>query len=109
MCVNSLQPLTQQGSAWLSQEGGDLHTTLCSQGNGSCLGTSLRYLTAAQINVLYAVIRIYLIFFFFQFFWCFFFFQEQNMTVTGGLAWWKDFVMVACYNFIDQQEQVRIK
>lgn len=31
------------------------------------------------------------------------------MTVTGGLAWWKDFVMVACYNFIDQQEQVRIK
>lgn len=39
----------------------------------------------------------------------FFFLQEQNMTVTGGLAWWKDFVMVACYNFIDQQEQVRTK
>lgn len=35
--------------------------------------------------------------------------QEQNMTVTGGLAWWKDFVVVACYNFIDQQEQVREK
>uniref|UniRef100_A0A674PMS1 Protein RIC1 homolog n=1 Tax=Takifugu rubripes TaxID=31033 RepID=A0A674PMS1_TAKRU len=34
--------------------------------------------------------------------------QEQNMTVTGGLAWWKDFVMVACYNFIDQQEQLRL-
>lgn len=31
------------------------------------------------------------------------------MTVTGGLAWWKDFVVVACYNFIDQQEQVRLK
>lgn len=29
------------------------------------------------------------------------------MTVTGGLAWWNDFVVVACYNFIDQQEQVR--
>lgn len=28
------------------------------------------------------------------------------MTVTGGLAWWKDFVVVACYNFTDQQEQV---
>lgn len=28
------------------------------------------------------------------------------MTVTGGLAWWNDFVVVACYNFIDQQEQV---
>uniref|UniRef100_A0A8C2WRC9 Protein RIC1 homolog n=1 Tax=Cyclopterus lumpus TaxID=8103 RepID=A0A8C2WRC9_CYCLU len=34
--------------------------------------------------------------------------QEQNMTVTGGLAWWKDFVVVACYNFIDQQEQLRL-
>uniref|UniRef100_A0A8C9Z824 Protein RIC1 homolog n=1 Tax=Sander lucioperca TaxID=283035 RepID=A0A8C9Z824_SANLU len=34
--------------------------------------------------------------------------REQNMTVTGGLAWWKDFVVVACYNFIDQQEQLRL-
>ncbi|CAJ1070218.1 guanine nucleotide exchange factor subunit RIC1 [Xyrichtys novacula] len=34
--------------------------------------------------------------------------QEQNMTVTGGLAWWKDFVVVACYNFTDQQEQLRL-
>ncbi|XP_057674804.1 guanine nucleotide exchange factor subunit RIC1 isoform X2 [Corythoichthys intestinalis] len=34
--------------------------------------------------------------------------QEQNMTVTGGLAWWDDFVVVACYNFIDQQEQLRL-
>lgn len=31
------------------------------------------------------------------------------MTVTGGLAWWNDFVVVACYNFTDQQEQVRPK
>ncbi|XP_053706628.1 guanine nucleotide exchange factor subunit RIC1 [Synchiropus splendidus] len=34
--------------------------------------------------------------------------QEQNMTVTGGLAWWSDYVVVACYNFIDQQEQLRL-
>ncbi|KAK2888274.1 guanine nucleotide exchange factor subunit RIC1 isoform X1 [Channa argus] len=34
--------------------------------------------------------------------------QEQNITVTGGLAWWNDFVVVACYNFIDQQEQLRL-
>ncbi|XP_075900914.1 guanine nucleotide exchange factor subunit RIC1 [Nelusetta ayraudi] len=34
--------------------------------------------------------------------------QEQNMTVTGGLAWWNDFVVVACYNFADQQEQLRL-
>ncbi|XP_024155255.1 guanine nucleotide exchange factor subunit RIC1 isoform X3 [Oryzias melastigma] len=32
----------------------------------------------------------------------------QNMTVTGGLAWWNDFVVVACYNFTDQQEQLRL-
>uniref|UniRef100_A0A665VYX6 Protein RIC1 homolog n=1 Tax=Echeneis naucrates TaxID=173247 RepID=A0A665VYX6_ECHNA len=34
--------------------------------------------------------------------------QEQNMMVTGGLAWWNDFVVVACYNFTDQQEQLRL-
>ncbi|KAM3873794.1 guanine nucleotide exchange factor subunit RIC1 [Diretmus argenteus] len=34
--------------------------------------------------------------------------QEQNMTVTGGLAWWNDFVVLACYNFIDQQEELRL-
>ncbi|XP_029921999.1 LOW QUALITY PROTEIN: guanine nucleotide exchange factor subunit RIC1 [Myripristis murdjan] len=34
--------------------------------------------------------------------------QEQNMTVTGGLAWWNDFVVVACYNFIHQQEELRL-
>ncbi|KAA0719666.1 RAB6A-GEF complex partner protein 1 [Triplophysa tibetana] len=34
--------------------------------------------------------------------------QEQNMTVTGGLAWWKDFIVVACYNYIDQQEELRL-
>ncbi|RXN13604.1 RAB6A-GEF complex partner 1 [Labeo rohita] len=33
--------------------------------------------------------------------------QEQNMTVTGGLAWWNDFVVIACYNFIEQQEEAR--
>ncbi|XP_029108602.1 guanine nucleotide exchange factor subunit RIC1 isoform X2 [Scleropages formosus] len=34
--------------------------------------------------------------------------QEQNMTVTGGLVWWNDFIVVACYNFIDQQEELRL-
>ncbi|XP_062868296.1 guanine nucleotide exchange factor subunit RIC1 [Trichomycterus rosablanca] len=33
--------------------------------------------------------------------------QEQSMAVTGGLTWWNDFVVVACYNFIDQQEELR--
>ncbi|XP_059381392.1 guanine nucleotide exchange factor subunit RIC1-like [Carassius carassius] len=34
--------------------------------------------------------------------------QEQNMTVTGGLTWWEDFVVLACYNFIDRQEELRL-
>ncbi|KAF5894660.1 RAB6A-GEF complex partner protein 1 isoform X2, partial [Clarias magur] len=34
--------------------------------------------------------------------------QEQSMTVTGGLTWWNNFVVVACYNFIDQQEELRL-
>lgn len=56
VCANSLQPLTQQGSAWLSQGGEGLHITPCSQENGNCLGTSHRYVTllveaAAPTNV----------------------------------------------------------
>ena len=34
-------------------------------------------------------------------------FQEQNMMVTGGLAWWNDFIVLACYNLNDHQEEVR--
>ncbi|XP_062905255.1 guanine nucleotide exchange factor subunit RIC1 isoform X1 [Mobula hypostoma] len=34
--------------------------------------------------------------------------QEQNMAVTGGLAWWNDFIVLACYNLIDQQEELRL-
>lgn len=29
------------------------------------------------------------------------------MTVTGGLAWWDDFIVLACYNINDHQEEVR--
>ncbi|KFP85457.1 Protein RIC1, partial [Apaloderma vittatum] len=34
--------------------------------------------------------------------------QEQNMMVTGGLAWWNDFIVLACFNLNDHQEEVRI-
>ncbi|XP_038660175.1 guanine nucleotide exchange factor subunit RIC1 isoform X1 [Scyliorhinus canicula] len=34
--------------------------------------------------------------------------QEQNMAVTGGLAWWNDFIVLACYNLIDHQEELRL-
>ncbi|XP_038625417.1 guanine nucleotide exchange factor subunit RIC1 isoform X2 [Tachyglossus aculeatus] len=34
--------------------------------------------------------------------------QEQNMIVTGGLAWWNDFIVLACYNLHDRQEELRV-
>ncbi|XP_036186976.1 guanine nucleotide exchange factor subunit RIC1 isoform X5 [Myotis myotis] len=34
--------------------------------------------------------------------------QEQNMIVTGGLAWWNDFIVLACYNISDRQEELRV-
>ncbi|XP_044128870.1 LOW QUALITY PROTEIN: guanine nucleotide exchange factor subunit RIC1 [Bufo gargarizans] len=34
--------------------------------------------------------------------------QEQNMMVTGGLAWWNDFIVLACYNLNDRQEELRV-
>lgn len=30
------------------------------------------------------------------------------MMVTGGLAWWNDFIVLACYNLNDRQEEVSI-
>lgn len=29
------------------------------------------------------------------------------MIVTGGLAWWNDFIVLACYNLNDHQEEVK--
>ncbi|KAM4708867.1 guanine nucleotide exchange factor subunit RIC1 isoform 2-T2 [Discoglossus pictus] len=34
--------------------------------------------------------------------------QEQNMMVTGGLGWWNDFIVLACYNLHDHQEELRV-
>uniref|UniRef100_A0A673VFU1 Guanine nucleotide exchange factor subunit RIC1 n=1 Tax=Suricata suricatta TaxID=37032 RepID=A0A673VFU1_SURSU len=34
--------------------------------------------------------------------------REQNMIVTGGLAWWNDFIVLACYNISDHQEELRV-
>ncbi|XP_052775619.1 guanine nucleotide exchange factor subunit RIC1-like [Mya arenaria] len=33
--------------------------------------------------------------------------QERDMVVSGGMAWWKDFLCVACYNIIGQRDEVR--
>ncbi|XP_030049655.1 guanine nucleotide exchange factor subunit RIC1 isoform X3 [Microcaecilia unicolor] len=34
--------------------------------------------------------------------------QEQSMIVTGGLAWWNDFIVLACYNLNDHDEELRV-
>ncbi|KAF6126944.1 RIC1-like protein, RAB6A GEF complex partner 1 [Phyllostomus discolor] len=34
--------------------------------------------------------------------------REQTMIVTGGLAWWNDFIVLACYNISDHQEELRV-
>ena len=33
--------------------------------------------------------------------------QERDMMVTGGLAWWKDFICAACFNLLDQRDEIR--
>jgi hypothetical protein len=32
--------------------------------------------------------------------------KEKDMMVTGGLTWWKDFICVACFNMLDQRDEV---
>uniref|UniRef100_A0A8C4R7S6 Protein RIC1 homolog n=1 Tax=Eptatretus burgeri TaxID=7764 RepID=A0A8C4R7S6_EPTBU len=34
--------------------------------------------------------------------------QEQTMVVTGGLVWWKDFIVATCHNLLENQEELRI-
>ncbi len=28
------------------------------------------------------------------------------MVVTGGITWWKDFICTACFNLLDQRDEV---
>ena len=32
--------------------------------------------------------------------------QEKDMTVTSGLLWWKDFICLGCFNFLDGRNEV---
>ncbi|XP_071838357.1 guanine nucleotide exchange factor subunit RIC1-like isoform X2 [Apostichopus japonicus] len=34
--------------------------------------------------------------------------QEKDMSVTGGLAWWRDFIVCACYNHYEHREEIRL-
>ena len=32
--------------------------------------------------------------------------QERDMVVSGGITWWKDFMVLACYNIPGQRDEV---
>merc|ERR1711879_198009 len=34
--------------------------------------------------------------------------QEKDVVVTGGLAWWDDFIVAACYNLVDSCDEIRL-
>ncbi|XP_063962298.1 guanine nucleotide exchange factor subunit RIC1-like [Lytechinus pictus] len=34
--------------------------------------------------------------------------QERDMSVTGGLCWWKDFIIAACFNHYESREEIRV-
>ncbi|KAJ8040207.1 RAB6A-GEF complex partner protein 1 [Holothuria leucospilota] len=34
--------------------------------------------------------------------------QEKDMSVTGGLAWWRDFIVCACYNHYEHRDEIRV-
>ena len=34
--------------------------------------------------------------------------QEKDMVVTGGLTWWDGHIIVACYNLLENQDEIRI-
>nr|XP_032808837.1 RAB6A-GEF complex partner protein 1 [Petromyzon marinus] len=34
--------------------------------------------------------------------------QEQSMAVTGGLVWWQDFIVAACHNLAEGQDELRV-
>lgn len=34
--------------------------------------------------------------------------QEKDFVVTGGLVWWQDFVVLACYSMLGERDELRI-
>ena len=32
--------------------------------------------------------------------------QERDMSVSGGITWWRDFIVVGCYNHYESREEV---
>ncbi|XP_031329698.1 guanine nucleotide exchange factor subunit Rich isoform X2 [Photinus pyralis] len=33
--------------------------------------------------------------------------QEKDFVVTGGILWWRDYVVVGCYSMIDNRDEIR--
>ena len=34
--------------------------------------------------------------------------QEKDMSVSGGITWWKDFIVMSCYNHYENRHEVRV-
>ncbi|XP_014677395.1 PREDICTED: RAB6A-GEF complex partner protein 1-like, partial [Priapulus caudatus] len=34
--------------------------------------------------------------------------QEKDVVVTGGLTWWKDYIIMGCYNLNDYRDEIRV-
>lgn len=34
--------------------------------------------------------------------------QEKDFVVTGGLVWWKEFVLLGCYSMLEERDELRI-
>ena len=32
--------------------------------------------------------------------------QERDMSVSGGLCWWREFIIAACFNHYESREEV---
>ncbi|CAG2063594.1 unnamed protein product [Timema podura] len=34
--------------------------------------------------------------------------QEKDFVVTGGLLWWRDYVVMGCYSIVENKDEIRI-
>lgn len=34
--------------------------------------------------------------------------QEKDFIVTGGLLWWKDFIVMGSYSILDNEDEIRL-
>ncbi|XP_033636586.1 RAB6A-GEF complex partner protein 1-like isoform X2 [Asterias rubens] len=34
--------------------------------------------------------------------------QEKDMSVSGGITWWKDFIVMSCYNHYENRHELRL-